>query len=100
MVSRSQQQYVWVSLGCLLQQTSSALTPPDLLITCAHLPASEIQRGLINIQLLPSPMEHKKSFDLHVSDGGSRTWLLPAENCTTWLVSKFVQSQSIKENPY
>lgn len=69
------------------QKLCSQLMLLDLLLTCSRLSSSEIQHALINVELVPSSQGCTKLSYFCVSDGGSRTWLLPTDLCRSWFVS-------------
>ncbi|KAF2400986.1 hypothetical protein EJ06DRAFT_530070 [Trichodelitschia bisporula] len=61
----------------------------SLMITCARRAIEDMPGQFINIKTLPPADPHRRNSGdrapvIIVSDGGIRTWLIPADTCVTW----------------
>lgn len=65
-----------------------------LIVSCARRAISDLPGKLIDIITLPPadparPLTGERAPVIQVSDGGIKVWLLPLEDCKTWVVSHF-----------
>ncbi|KAL8650306.1 MAG: hypothetical protein Q9210_003902, partial [Variospora velana] len=56
-----------------------------LLVTSSHFSLDETQQGIVKSNVVESTQDSLASPLLYVSDRSNRTWMIPTEQCSTWL---------------